>query len=250
MSTHARPARDRASLAAAALAIVALVAVPWGANGGSSAAARALTGEFLLGTVIVCAVVALACVWLARPRIAALASVLGVVIAFVAGFAAGPKGTPWGLGPLVSLTALLVVFAWSLAGRGLFKGDRTVALLVIGIATLLLIFVLLPVGGALVAAILDGQGHIAPGLAIDRLFNADIWSMGCLTGTTRCGVAVNSLVLATLAGVLSTLLGLVLALVIQRGGRRFSDHIGQQVAAFVTAPVHLDRQPAFSERET
>ena len=41
-------------------------------------------------------------------------------------------------------------------------------------------------------------------------------------GGTRCGVAINSALLATIVGVLSTLLGLVLALVVQRGGQRFS----------------------------
>ena len=69
---------------------------------------------------------------------------------------------------------------------------------------------------------LDQQGRFAPGLAADRLFTADIWSMDCLRGGTRCGVAVNSAILATVVGVLSTLLGLVLALVVQRGGQRYA----------------------------
>jgi ABC-type Fe3+ transport system permease subunit len=43
-----------------------------------------------------------------------------------------------------------------------------------------------------------------------------------LRGGTRCGVAINSVMLATIVGVLSTLLGLTLALVVQRGGQRFS----------------------------
>ena len=222
MTSVARMARDRATAVAAALAVVALAVVSWGADGGPSAAMRALRGDAGLAFVVVCAVATLVCAWFTQPRLSAIAAMLGIVGAFAAGFAAGPKGTPFGLGAVVAITALHVVFAWSLAARGLFKGDRTVALLVICIAALLLIFVLLPVGGALIAAFIDGQGHFAPRLAVERLFNADIWSLGCVAGTARCGVAVNSLVLATLAGVLSTLLGLVLALVIQRGGQRFS----------------------------
>jgi len=50
----------------------------------------------------------------------------------------------------------------------------------------------------------------------------DVWGIGCLGGGTRCGVAINSALLATIVGVLSTLLGLVFALVVQRGGRRYS----------------------------
>src|SRR5204862_6794058 len=56
----------------------------------------------------------------------------------------------------------------------------------------------------------------------ERLFTADIWSLACLGGGTRCGVAINSVMLAVIVGVLSTLLGLVLALVVQRGGKRYS----------------------------
>src|SRR6185312_13850962 len=55
----------------------------------------------------------------------------------------------------------------------------------------------------------------------ERLWTEDIWSLGCFGGGTRCGVAINSALLATIVGTLSTLLGLALALVVQRGGRRY-----------------------------
>ena len=66
------------------------------------------------------------------------------------------------------------------------------------------------------------RGAFAPGLAVERLFAADIWGLGCLGGGTRCGVAINSAMLATIVGMLSTLIGLVLALVVQRGGKRYA----------------------------
>ena len=68
----------------------------------------------------------------------------------------------------------------------------------------------------------DAQGRFAPQLAVQRLLTEDIWGIGCLGGGTRCGVAINSALLATIVGMLSTLLGLVFALVVQRGGRRYS----------------------------
>ncbi|MEP6678489.1 MAG: iron ABC transporter permease, partial [Betaproteobacteria bacterium] len=72
------------------------------------------------------------------------------------------------------------------------------------------------------AAVYDSQGRFVPGLAAQRLLTEDIWSGACLGGGTRCGVAVNSALLATLVGVGSALLGLLLALVAQRGGSRYA----------------------------
>src|SRR5690606_11634898 len=54
-----------------------------------------------------------------------------------------------------------------------------------------------------------------------RLFSDRLWSLGCLTGGPRCGVAWNSFFLAVLVGILSTLLGLAFALVATRTGFRF-----------------------------
>jgi iron(III) transport system permease protein len=73
-----------------------------------------------------------------------------------------------------------------------------------------------------VAALLDNQGRFAPALAIARLLSPDIWGLGCLGGGTHCGVAVNSVLLATIVGFGTTLLGLVMALAALRGGQRFS----------------------------
>jgi len=117
----------------------------------------------------------------------------------------------------VALALLLVWGARALARRGAFHGDTTVATIVVVIASLLALFIFYPVGRALVAAALDEQGALAPALMARRLFTADIWSLACLGGGTRCGVAVNSLILATLVGLLTTVLGLVLALAAQRG---------------------------------
>ncbi len=145
-----------------------------------------------------------------------------VVWAFAAAFAAGPAGPSFGIGAAVALIALTICFARSIARRGVFGGDPTVATIVVVIAALLTIFIFFPVGKALVAAAFDGQGRFAPQLAVQRLLTEDIWGVGCLGGGTRCGVAINSALLATIVGVLSTLIGLIFALVVQRGGRRYS----------------------------
>lgn len=119
---------------------------------------------------------------------------------------------------LVVIGALLL--AQVLARRGAFGADRTVATIVVLIATLLLLFIFYPVGRSLGAALFDDGGAFAPVAMLRRLAAPDIWGLGCLTGAgVQCGVAINSIVLATLVGFLSTLLGLVLALAAQRGHR-------------------------------
>jgi iron(III) transport system permease protein len=70
--------------------------------------------------------------------------------------------------------------------------------------------------------VLDARGRFAPQLVGERLLTPDIWGLGCFGGGTRCGVAINSALLATIVGVFSTLLGLMLALVVQRGGKRYA----------------------------
>jgi iron(III) transport system permease protein len=133
--------------------------------------------------------------------------------------AAGAAFAWWHYGALLGLT---FVFARSLARCGLFIGDVTVATIVIVIASLLGLFIFFPVGKSLVAALLDNQGQFAPGLAAERLLSPDIWGLGCFGGGTGCGVAINSVMLATIVGFGTTLLGLVMALAAQRGGQRFA----------------------------
>ena len=214
--------RDRAIAVVAAFAVLVLAVVPWAADGFSSALARALSGSASLWPLIAAAVIVLVLAWSGNDRGTAVVAAFGVLWTFASGFAAGPGGTAFGPGAALALVALTICFARAIARRGVFGGDPVIATVVVVVAALLAIFIFFPVGKALFAAVLDAKGNFAPALAADRLFAADIWSMDCLRGGTRCGVAINSVVLATLVGLLSTLLGLVLALVVQRGGQRYA----------------------------
>jgi iron(III) transport system permease protein len=159
---------------------------------------------------------------LGRDTATALAAALGLAWAFGAAFAAGASGSAFGIGAALALSALTVCLARALARLGMFRGDATVATIVVVIGALLIVFIFYPVTRSLIAAVLDSQGRFAPELVSVRLLTADIWGLGCFGGGTRCGVAVNSALLATIVGLLSTLLGLVLALVVQRGGQRYA----------------------------
>jgi len=221
-AVFAPAARDRATAYVSAVALAALIFLPWAAEGGPSALLRAWGGATAMWPLLVGALVAMVCAAREYDRAAAFAAGGAVVWAFAAAFAAGPGGPSFGLGAALALTALTVGFARSIARRGVFGGDPTVATIVVVIATLLAIFIFFPVAKALLAALFDQQGNFVPQLAVQRLLTEDIWGVGCLGGGTRCGVAINSALLATIVGVGSTLLGLVFALVVQRGGRRYS----------------------------
>jgi len=222
--------RDRTTSLIAAIALVALAVVPWAADGGTPALGLIISrakwphyaAALALGPLVAAAIVAIAGGLLRAHRVTAIAAGLGLAYGFAQGFVAGGNGPPFGIGAALTLFAFTLCFARALAHLGVFGGNVTIASIVVTIALLLLVFIFYPVGSALVAAVLDAQGRFAPHLVGERLLTADIWGLGCFGGGTRCGVAMNSALLATVVGVGSTLLGLMLALVVQRGGKRYA----------------------------
>jgi len=183
---------------------------------------RAIGGDVALWPLLTASLIALACAYKEIDRGTAMAAGFAVAWALGTALVAGHSVPSFGWGPAIALGALTVAFARAIARRGVFAGDPTVATIVVVIAVLLTIFIFYPVAKSLLAAVFDAQGRFAPQVAMQRLFTEDIWGLGCFGGGTRCGVAVNSAMLATIVGMLSTLLGLVFALVVQRGGRRYS----------------------------
>jgi iron(III) transport system permease protein len=216
----------------AAVGLGALLFLPWAATGGLSALRLALAGTasawprfaaaLALLPLLFATAATLACAWLGAPRAMGLAAGLGLLWGIAQGFVAGVDGPPFGVGAMLALATLTICLARALARRGWFAGNTTVSTIVVTIGALLILFVFFPVSSALLAAVLDSKGHFAPQLAAERLFTADVWGIGCLGGGTRCGTVINSALLATVVGVFSTLLGLVLALVVQRGGQRYA----------------------------
>src|SRR5437773_8251968 len=214
--------RDRATIVVAAVALVALFIAPWAAGGGPSAFGRALAGASSMWPLVAAAAAVLLCAWWGRATMIALAAALGLAWAFGTGFVAGAGGPAFGIGAALALGAFTVCLARALARLRMFRGDVAVATIVVVIGTLLIVFIFYPVTRSLVAAVEDAQGRFAPGLISARLLTSDIWGLGCFGGGTRCGVAINSALLAAIVGLVSTLLGLVLALVVQRGGQRYA----------------------------
>ncbi|MBA5776043.1 iron ABC transporter permease [Stappia sp. F7233] len=161
------------------------------------------------------------------------AGIAGLAYALVQGFALGLHGWAWpfleallgetqatqigfGTGAMVLLFSFLFLMTEGLAALGWMKGDRfTTGSIALVIGTILF-FVFLPVSNILFGAAVPEGDSSAIASLFARLTDADIWSLNCLVENRRCGVFWNSLILAILTGVITTLLGLSFALVATR----------------------------------
>jgi len=162
----------------------------------------------------------------------------GFAILLVQGFAIGPAGwsfdalTHWfgpmaakqygmGLGACLVACAFAMIASLGLAGLGYFKGDAFVAGTVVAIGALVAVFTFFPVVTILIQAVQDNDGAMSLAAFIARLTTEKIWGVSCITGSTRCGVAWNTLLLAFACAVGCTALGLAFALVVTRTNFRF-----------------------------
>lgn len=151
-------------------------------------------------------------------------SSLGLLGLLGSGFALQQPGM--GLGGAGLLLALLVLLGAGLARRGLFRGDLVVASAVVLCSALLALFVALPVGKALAGAFVDDSGAWSLSALAGRIGTERVWGLGCVVGhgvqggAGRCGVAWTTLFLALVVAAGTTALGLLLALLAERGGLR------------------------------
>lgn len=164
-----------------------------------------------------------------------VAGLLGTIAVLGQGFAIGVPGggSSWlastlgvtaqpgfGWGATAVLACLLMLIAFGLARLGAFRGDLFVSAAVVCSAGMLMIFVAYPVLRTLLGAFLDGDGALNLTQAWTRIANERIWSLACVTGSARCGVAWNTLALAVLTGAGTTVLGTLLALIEDRSDSR------------------------------
>ncbi|MFN7536234.1 MAG: ABC transporter permease [Burkholderiales bacterium] len=169
-----------------------------------------------------------------RGQITLAGALLGFVGILGSGFLIGPQGwyfenlavmfpalptgqqaLGWGGG--VVLFSLVILIGFGLAGLGYFRSDRFVAATVIGCSVLLALFIAFPVGKTIAGAFMNEAGQFAPGSLLDRLFTERVWGLGCLRGGYQCGVAWNTIFLGLLTATSTTILGLILALIAERG---------------------------------
>ena len=179
-------------------------------------------------------VVAQLAAWRDMPRRLVAASLFGLAWLCLEGFAITHKGWAWtwlgsllggtptqpalGWGALAYAFACTMLAAAGLARQGWCRGDMFVLGSILLILGAILLFVFWPVMTVLISAVRDNNGGFAPGLFWEKFTDRSIWGLECLTGAGNCGAAWNTLALAVLVGLLSTLLGLAFALVALRTG--------------------------------
>lgn len=137
----------------------------------------------------------------------------GIVAHFPAA-AEGQTGLGWG--GFIAGLALLGLLSELLAARGFCRGERFASGAVVIIVALLVLFVFFPILKLGSAAFISPDGGFALVEFWGRLSAPELWRLNCFQGTGRCGVVINTVILGTLAALLSTLLGLALAMLVAR----------------------------------
>ncbi len=147
----------------------------------------------------------------AAPGTAAVLLLLG---AFLLGTAA-PRLAP---AMLVAAFLLFALQGRALARAGAFRSDTFTAVSVLLVSALLIVFVGIPVARTLGLMFFGEDGNPALAPLVQTLTQNRLWSLGCIVGTSSCGVFWNTLLLAAMTGASTTALGLALALLGERGG--------------------------------
>lgn len=220
----------------ALLLFVILSLLPWHIEGGGVVLAALADGAWWLALPLVSLALGVGAMVLprgpARARLLLLAGIGGVVTLIAQGFLIRHDGNAWpalfgaarqlglGWGGWLALGLALWFAARGVAERGGFRADPFLAACVIFSAAGLLVFVFYPLTLMFAQAPLGPDGLDLPRF-IERLGGADVWSMACVAGGTRCGTAWNTLFLGVLTGVLATAIGLAFALLAVRAGRRW-----------------------------
>jgi iron(III) transport system permease protein len=128
----------------------------------------------------------------------------------------GPAQAGLGFGAALTILALLMLLCHGLAARGWCRGDAFVVSSIAIVVFLIGLFVMFPVLRILGSALQDDAGRRSLTTFAAKLFDPAIWSLACMTSSLRCGVAWNTVFLAALVGVGTTLLGLAFALIATR----------------------------------
>ncbi len=166
------------------------------------------------------------------------ASLLGAGFLALQGLAIGFTGWNWmvsetlfgqladgqpafGAGAVLTGLCFLLIFSFGLAERGVMKGDAFVVSSITLLVALVSVFVFYPIFSMFAGSVQDFDGSFKPDGFIGNIQDSSIWSLACVIGEGRCGVAWRTLWLALMTATGSTVLGLSFALVATRTGFPF-----------------------------
>jgi iron(III) transport system permease protein len=184
-----------------------------------------------------------------HARMLILAGTLGFAWLIIQGFSIGIRGFNYewmkdafgdlgdrqygmGYGAMIVASAFLFVLTQGIAARGAINGDVFVVSAIGGVITIVTAFVFFPIAKMLFAAFITEDGAYSVSVFLSKFFDDRLWGLGCLWGA-RCGVALNSLLLAVLVGLMTTILGLAFALVVTRSGFRYK----RAIRALTVLPI-------------
>ena len=146
----------------------------------------------------------------------------------------GDRQFGMGYGAMLTASAFLFFICVGVASRGAVGGDVFVVSSIGFVLAMVGVFIFMPVLQMLSNALVTADGSYSVSEFFSKIFSQRLWGLGCFTGS-RCGVALNSLFLAIMVGVLSTLIGLILALVLTR--TRFGARNGRILRALTVLPI-------------
>ncbi|MCC5778677.1 iron ABC transporter permease [Nitratireductor sp. B36] len=129
-----------------------------------------------------------------------------------------PGQPAFGAGAVILSLGFLALIAYGFAERGAMKGDAFTLGSIILLIALVGVFVFYPIISMFAGSFQDFDGSFNPDGFIRNMQDPAIWSLDCVIGGARCGVAWRTLFLAVMTASASTLLGLAFALVATRTG--------------------------------
>ena len=142
-----------------------------------------------------------------------------------------------GYGAIFFYLSSLFLFSIGVAERRGTYGDKFIISMIIFVILLVVIFIFYPIFKLFVLGFIDDQNSYSALIFIEKFTDKRIWSLSCVIGAGRCGVALNSLFMATIVGALTTILGLVFALLVTRTNLRFRRIIrAMSVLPIITPP--------------
>ena len=126
-----------------------------------------------------------------------------------------------GYGGLFLASSFLFLLTQGIAARGAINGDVFVVGAIGFVLAIVGAFVFFPIVNMLMSAFITEDGSYSLIVFASKFFDDRLWGLSCVVGTGRCGVAWNSLFLAVCVGFLTTVLGLIFALVVTRSGFKY-----------------------------
>ncbi len=145
----------------------------------------------------------------------------------------GDRQFGMGYGALLVASAFLFIFTQGIAARGAINGDVFVVGSIGFVIAIVSVFVFLPIVNMLLSAFITDDKSYSIVKFVENITDRRLWSLGCVSGGTRCGAAWNSLFLAVTVAAATTFLGLVFALLVTRSGFRYK----QAIRAMTVLPI-------------